>query len=84
MAFEAIRPRRGLPRSMPARFRMVTHSGLERFMKDTNDKELELFRQYRRIVPDGHGDGRIIPTHFAMPTIYHDDRPAITRTYAGV
>ncbi len=30
-------------------------------MKDTNDKELELFRQYRRIVPDGHGDGRIIP-----------------------
>lgn len=53
-------------------------------MKDTNDKELELFRQYRRIVPDGHGDGRIIPPHFAMPTIYHDDRPVITRTYAGV
>lgn len=55
-------------------------------MTDSNEqKKIERFRkQYGKIVPKDYGYKVFDPAVFVRPTMFHDDRPAVTRTYAGV
>ena len=55
-------------------------------MTDSNEqKEMERLRkQYGKIVPQDYGDQVFDPAVCARPTMFHDDRTAVTRTYAGV
>ena len=55
-------------------------------MTDSNEqKKIERLRkQYGKIVPKDYGYKVFDPAVFVRPTMFHDDRPAVTRTYAGV
>lgn len=51
----------------------------------TDQKKIERFmNQYEKIVRRDNVSFTPTQTTFAWPTVYRDDRPAITRTYAGV
>lgn len=51
----------------------------------TDQKKIERFMtQYEKIVRRDNVPFTPARTPFAWPTVYRDDRPAITRTYAGV
>ena len=58
----------------------------EQAMTSTTDqKKIERFMtQYEKIVRRDNVPFTPARTTFTWPTVYRDDRPAITRTYAGV